>query len=188
MLTLEEIKEKTLWVARMCYGGRYVGTYDEVKDYLEDEDCKDLDIVCCDGQPKELQEFYRDYDYAVYKLHNHNLFNIDDFYEEWSKNPNQFKPIMRPVIDKLSNVLENREYKNIKNWRIENYDLNGIGNHYKDSYVKALKEMECDFDVVSITPSDDTIIIMIQSTDNELVEELTKLSNEYSIRNRQYYC
>lgn len=58
-LTLETIMADTLWVAKMTYGARYVGTYEELSSYGESEDCRDFDI--CANQPEHLRDFYDRY-------------------------------------------------------------------------------------------------------------------------------
>lgn len=59
MLTLETINQDTLWVGKFYEGGRIVGTWDQVSP-LNDE-FRDLDIVCTEGQPEHLREFYEGY-------------------------------------------------------------------------------------------------------------------------------
>lgn len=77
MLTLDYIKENTLWVIKFnC--GRTVGTRKVVDFYRDDEDVREIDIVCWESQPKELQDFYK-------AMEESSIFFIDDFYKEWSK-------------------------------------------------------------------------------------------------------
>ena len=59
MLSLETIMNDTIWVAKMTYGSRHVGTYDEIKSYAESDECRDFDICC--NQPDHLKKFYEDY-------------------------------------------------------------------------------------------------------------------------------
>ena len=55
-LTLEYIIENTLWVVKM-QGWRTSGTWEQIKRYANDEDCRDCDISA--KQPtKKLQEFW----------------------------------------------------------------------------------------------------------------------------------
>lgn len=61
-VTYEEVKNELKWVARFSDGYRYVGNHDEVKNYVEknEEDywyCKDMDIICKEGQPKKFHNF-----------------------------------------------------------------------------------------------------------------------------------
>ena len=106
MLTLDYIEKNTLWYAKFETGYRTSGTYDEVKKYYSHEDIDEIDTCSWEHQPKELQEFYKSYYYALYDLNRHDLYEIKDFYEEWSKNPSQFKPGHKPVIGKLSEYIE----------------------------------------------------------------------------------
>ena len=52
MLTLETILSDSIWVAKMN-GWRQTGTYDELSDLREDEDCRDFDL--CAEQPEHLK-------------------------------------------------------------------------------------------------------------------------------------
>lgn len=61
-VTYEEVKKELKWVARFSDGYRYVGTHDEVKNYVENNEddywyCKDMDIICKEGQPKKFHNF-----------------------------------------------------------------------------------------------------------------------------------
>lgn len=55
MLKLETIMNESLWVVKMI-GWRKVGTYDEIKSLVDDEDCRDVDL--CAKQPDHLKEFF----------------------------------------------------------------------------------------------------------------------------------
>lgn len=90
MLTLEQIKKDTIWVAKMNWG-RMSGTYEEMKPYREadeeDNYCRDFDI-CCE-QPEHLKEFYDGF-FKYEEEHGFTL--IDDYYNNvyanrkiWSK-------------------------------------------------------------------------------------------------------
>lgn len=57
-LSLEEIQRDTIWVAKMTYG-RHVGTYEELKEERNSEECRDFDISC--KQPEHLKEFFDAY-------------------------------------------------------------------------------------------------------------------------------
>lgn len=181
MLDLEYIKKTSLWVARFTTGARITGTYDEVKQYQSQDDCKDVDILSWKGQPKDLQEFYKAYEYATFYMNRGDLLYIDDFYKEWAKNPEQFKPGMRPVIDKLSAVFE-RLSSCSKNTDIliTNYDKRGIGNHTFDNWTKALSILDTDYDVVAIEEDTNPIKIVIQ-TDEDSATEFSQKSNSVAL-------
>ena len=79
-VSLEKIRKESLWVAKIG-GVRMVGTYEDVKKYTEDPDCKDFDVVCAEGQPEELQPFWKAYwDYCE---ETGELMSIQDFYPLW---------------------------------------------------------------------------------------------------------
>lgn len=75
MPSLETILKDTRWVAKMTYGFRHVGTYDELEEYRESEECRDFDICC--SQPEHLKEFYNKY-FEYEKQHG--FTTIQDFY------------------------------------------------------------------------------------------------------------
>lgn len=178
MLDLEYIKKNTLWVARMITGARYTGTYDEIKKYESCDDCKDVDILASKGQPKELQKFYESYEYATFYMNRSDLFSIDDFYREWSKNPNQFSPEMRPVIGKLSSVFDGFSgYPSNVNILITNYDKKTVGNHYLSSWTKALQIIDADYDVVEINEEDKKNIKIVIQTDQDSATLFSQKSN-----------
>lgn len=62
-VTYEEVHNELKWVARFSTGYRFVGTHDEVVDYVNNyhEDdwdyCKDVDIICKEGQPEKFHNF-----------------------------------------------------------------------------------------------------------------------------------
>lgn len=59
MLTWKEIQSKTVFVVKM-QGWRDTGTWEQIKDLAQDEDCRDCDI--CAKQPTtELQDFWDAY-------------------------------------------------------------------------------------------------------------------------------
>lgn len=70
-LSLQEILNKTIWVAKMC-GYRLTGTYEQIKKYRDDEDCREFDIVCSAGQPEELRDF-QGYENSVKHFEKHIL-------------------------------------------------------------------------------------------------------------------
>ena len=75
-ISLQTIHDETLWVAKMC-GYRDVGTYAEVGYLFYDEDCRDFDTVCAEGQPESVRPFWEAYEaYAS----EHGFILVDDFY------------------------------------------------------------------------------------------------------------
>lgn len=55
MLSLDKILNECLWVAKM-QGYRVSGTYDEIGDLADDEDCRDFDLAA--KQPDDLMDFF----------------------------------------------------------------------------------------------------------------------------------
>lgn len=195
MLTLEYIKENTLWVAKFEGGIRKTGTQSEIEKYEDQEDFECSDIICWEGQPKDLQEFHRDFDYAVYTLKRDDLFFVDDFYREWSKNPDQFKPGKLPVIGKLYEMLSNMDPCN--DLIIENYDERTAGNHHIGNFIEALQVLETDFDVVKFHESSgdeyDYAKITIQTDDTDLFRNFSYQSNRIALAHDKFlgdgkYC
>ena len=74
MLTLEQIMQETIWVAKM-QGYRMAGTYEEIGYLAKSEDCRDFDI--CATQPEQLDDFY-----DKYFAHN-GFITIQDFYKKY---------------------------------------------------------------------------------------------------------
>ena len=184
MLDLEYIKANTLWVIKYESGYRRTVKGSEVDKYRNDEDIDDVDTVWWKGQPADLQEFWKAYEYANYHMDRHDLFFIDDFYREWSKNPNQFKADHRKVISTLRKELDNllsmaKQQK--LNICVVNYDKHAIGNHYFENWISALKLMEDDFDVVEVNIYGEDVDITIQCDDYDLYEHLSYLSNKAAL-------
>lgn len=81
-LSLEYIKKHTKWVAHLG-GCRFVGTYEEIEGYREDEDCTECDVVCADGQPDDLRPFWKAYEEYGSK---HGFITMSKFYVEvWNE-------------------------------------------------------------------------------------------------------
>lgn len=191
MITLDYIEQNTLWVAKFESGYRQIGTYDEIKKYYEFEDIDDIDIVNWKGQPKDLQEFYKAYEYAFYDLNMTNLYEI--FYEEWSKNPKKFTPEYKPVIGKLSEFIDTLNPCDdliISNY----YGFEGAGNHHVGNFKEALQILDIDFDVIKFEenpPHDNQIYI--QTDDLELLQKFSVKANSIAISHDKYmgdgkYC
>ena len=80
MLTLDQILKDTIWVAKM-QGYRMTGTYDEIREYAESEECRDCDI--CADQPKHLKDFYDKY------FAHHGWITVQDFYNQHYNKPDR---------------------------------------------------------------------------------------------------
>ena len=79
MLTYETIKKDTRWVAKMN-GYRVSGTYDEIRHYADDEECRDFDISC--KQPDHLKEFYDMYFGQDSLPYSERIYLLKDFYDQ----------------------------------------------------------------------------------------------------------
>ena len=197
MLTLDYINENTLWVAKFESGYRTTGTYDEVKQYYKRDDIDEIDIVYWKHQPKELQEFYKAYEYAFSDLNRRDLYEIKDFYNEWIKNPKQFTPEHKSVIGKLSEYIESIDP--CEDLMIPNYyGYEGAGNHHAGNFKEALQILDIDFDVVSFEErpgyrGGKEYVITIQTDDLELLEKFSAKANSLAIAHDKYmgdgkYC
>lgn len=183
MLTLDYIEQNTLWVAKFR-SHRKIDTYDKLKPFLNDEELRDIDTVYWKEQPKELQEFYKAYEYALYDLRRHDLYKIKDFYEEWVKNPKQFTPEYKPVIGKLSEMIESLDPCDdliISNY----YGIEGAGNHHVGNFIETLQILGVDFDVVSFEEGNPNKI-SIQTDDLELLREFSSKANSVAISHDKY--
>lgn len=56
--TFREVMDNSIWVIKLDNGGRYTGRYPR----FDKDGIRDLDLVCWEGQPEELQEFFKDFD------------------------------------------------------------------------------------------------------------------------------
>lgn len=56
--TYEEFINSIMCVARMEDGGRLTGIYPVVAQYAGDDECKDFDVLCSEGQPAEVRPVF----------------------------------------------------------------------------------------------------------------------------------
>ena len=148
-LDYDYIPSHTMWILKYNTGERQLGRISELSKYQFDKNVNEIDTAAWDGQPEELKQFYKDYEYANYYMGRHDLSSIKDFYDEWIKNPDAFRPEKKPIIGKLSEVLEG--IGSDTNLTIYNYDLESTGKH-KAHIFKAIANMTevFDFDVIGI--------------------------------------
>jgi len=188
MLDLDFIKENTIWVVKFS-GHRTTCLEKDLSKYENRDDVRDIDTACWEGQPKELQEFYRDYEYALNELNRHDLYIIDDFYREWSKDSEQFKPKTHPVIGKLSTLLETLDP--CSDLIINNYNGNTAGNHRVGNFVEALQIIDTDFDVISFNESSGRAYeyskIIVQTDDLETFKQFDYQANKMAISHDKYF-
>lgn len=75
MLSLETIKQETIWVGKFYEGGRISGTWGDIG-YIDESAFRDLDIACVENQPEFLREFYEGY------FSQKEYYYIDDYYDK----------------------------------------------------------------------------------------------------------
>lgn len=63
-ITRDELDQNALWVVRHESGYRKVGTYPDLDagGYLDDDDIKDVDLLCKEGQPDIIKPFMDEMD------------------------------------------------------------------------------------------------------------------------------
>lgn len=174
ILSYNEIKETTIWVAKMTWG-RQTGTYDELTSYREDEECRDFDIVA--KQPTEkLQHFWDAFDKFA-QDYSFSIFSAEEFYNLiYSKCPYAFdkKPEIREKVASLSEVVANHSSS-------DDVIVEGCGNHRASNWVEALKQLDRDYDVINITKKHSYMCYTVAGTEEEL-ERLSVVSNDCACR------
>lgn len=182
MLDLDYIKSTTIWVVKLN-AGRITCTEKDLYKYNDNKDVRDIDVVCWEGQPKELQPFWKAYEYANRELHK-DLFLVDDFYKEWIKNPNQFEPDHLPVITTLFKAFNDIDpYSDLI---IENYDGKSLGNHHAGNFMEALETLDIDFDVVQITEKYNYPAIIIQEDNRDKLRDFEYEANARAIQHDRF--
>lgn len=53
--TFEKFIDEVVWVVKMDTGARFTGTYSEIEKYADQDDVRDVDVVCAEGQPEHLR-------------------------------------------------------------------------------------------------------------------------------------
>lgn len=140
MLTLEEIKAKTLYSGTLDTGATITGTEDVLKQYKVK-----TELVKADGQPLELRAFYLAYEYALKEIKDD--YTIDEFYREWIDDPERFDPDNNISQFSLRTYFMLYEGKAAStNYKLVNYDGYSIGNHTLKAYVQALDALGDDED------------------------------------------
>ena len=189
MISYEYIRDNTNWVIRLV-GHRVTCTGADLEDTLKgyaSEEIRDYDIATWQGQLKDLQEFYKAYEYVNYVLNEKDVFYIEDFYKKWIKDPSKYNPEHRPIISTLRKELEALELlvkQNPKlNIKVINYDKHPLGNHWYHNWKSAIELIDYDFDVVEIKIDTNDVEIIIQEDKYELINEYDSLANSAAIRN-----
>lgn len=187
MLSLEEIKSKSLMTVRLKDGAEIVGNKDTIDKYRTDEK---VEYAKATRQPRELQPFWLAYEYAINTLDRKDLIEVDDFYAEWTTNPEAYDPDFRPIKCNLRMYfLLYSAYPPNTNFKIKNYDGYSVGNHHRKNYEDALDTMgdQANFNVIEWTdegldPRLNAVVvsITIQSKDLDAVKEFAMLANRFA--------
>ena len=75
-LSLQEILDESIWVAKYTNRYRQTGRYADLEG---DDNIRDLDLIVLEGQPAKLQPFFKDYyDYED----KHGWITIPDYYNQ----------------------------------------------------------------------------------------------------------
>ena len=184
MISLEEIKAKTLWTGRLDTGAVITGTADVMVNYNVE-----TELVSAAGQPIEVRPFWLAYEYAIRTLERKDLVELEDFYEEWTNNPDAFDPDLRPTQMTLRTYfLLYDHYPTSANFKIYNYDGYFVGSHHRKNFEDALDAMgdNTDFNVIEfvdegMNPRNKAIEIKItiQSKKIDKVQEFAALANRF---------
>lgn len=147
-LSLEKIMKETLWVVRHSTGYRFTGTHDEcnyhMNKFMEHEESeydyiKDFDMLCCDGQPEDLQPFYKEY--FEYDRKN-GFITVQDYYNNiynqkkvWTKEEiadhmkNEDTWLYRGILAIYNKQTHNEQLSG------ETHELNGVGFNGADATI-----------------------------------------------------
>ena len=169
MITYKYIEKNTIYVVKTSYERRS-GTIEELAGSKHM-----LDSDMCSKQPDpELQRFWDSY----YKFGQEYRFcmNSKEFYDHiYSRSPEAFEPKTdyRETITTLSAVLEGLADKT-------DIMVEHCGNHWAESWRRAIEELGRDFDVVRIEKHSGTMRYTVRGTEEEL-RKLSSSSNQASI-------
>jgi len=143
-LTLDIIMSDTLWVAKM-QSYRTVGTYDEIHHFAEQEDCRDFDTVCTDGQPDHLKPFYE----AYYEhCRTKGWATIQDYYHEvWEKeHPVKTAKVWAP--EEIKSLIQTNDtvlYRALKRLYAEQTDDEQFREHTVERNGRGFNKVDADF-------------------------------------------
>ena len=183
-LDYDYIESNTMWVLKYDTGERRFGAPSELLRYKYIDKNAEMNIAAWENQPKELKQFYKDYEYAKakYCIGRHEfLDSVKNFYDEWIKNPDIFRPEKKPVTEKLSEALKSIDTET--NLVVYNYDLEST-ERYKAQAFKEVTNMAkvYDFDVISIEKDTNGVQITVMTDEHtafkNYVDEV-KIRGEY---------
>lgn len=185
MITLEEIKEKSLWSVNLEDGTLSVGTSDKIEKYAHTGN--KLSLLKASMQPTELQPFWLAYEYAINELKRDDLIEVDDFYRAWSKDPDEFDPEMKSRFTLRSFFLLHDHYPASTIVSIVSSNGLHLGSHSRTAFEKALNEIgsDTDFNVVNYYEETDynthtlKLKIVIKGNNNDKLQEFAALANRF---------
>ncbi len=194
MISLEEIKEKTLWTAYLDDGANITGTSDKIAKYVNGDKTK-LELVKAQAQPIELQPFWLSYEYTINELKRDDLVEVDDFYHTWINDPDAFDPENKVSRFALRDLfLLYSHYPKSTSICIDNHDGYRVGSHTRSAWEKALDTLgeNTDFNILSYVndgidpdyPTMKIIRVVIQSSNLEKLHEFAALANRFGAEER----
>lgn len=183
MITLKEIKERTLYEVTI-QGSNKILTEEESKVYKK-ESINRISPLSWEYQPKEIQPFWKSYEYAIDTLERKDLCKLSDFYEEWVNNPNEFKPGYSKSIGMIPQLLNDIDESAFIT--IENYDGIIIGTHHCGDFKESLDILDLEFEVIRLEEVDsDEYNITIQEDNKDTIRDFEYKSNAIAIDHDKY--
>lgn len=77
-ITVEQVQKELLWVGKYYSGGRRIDTYENLEP--EENEFRDIDIVCAEGQPKHLRGIVDLLDEMQLKRLGYTIYDLFDIY------------------------------------------------------------------------------------------------------------
>lgn len=77
-ITMEQVEKELLWVGKYYDGGRRIDTYENLEP--EEDEFRDIDIVCAEGQPKHLRGIVDLLDEMQLKRLGYTIYDLFDIY------------------------------------------------------------------------------------------------------------
>lgn len=181
LMSFEEIELKSHYKLVLSNQQTFIGTKSELSSQAYDTETESFDLANWEEQPKELQLFYKSYEYAVYTLRRTDLLVVKKFYEEYLKNPDQFNPEFSRVISTLSKELDSLEDSSYL--MLINHDGLTSGRYHVGNFREAIQTLDIDFNIIKIESNDrnNTTILTTQETDTTKFKVLRFVVHDKSI-------
>lgn len=176
-LSYQELKDRTIYYIKFKNNYVLKNTLDKLPN--DSQDTIDFGRVSWEQQPKELQAYYKAYDYAVYELGRDEFVNHPiKFYEAYVANPEEFDPPKRESLGLLSEFIQTKITLSM-DLVVDNYDGYCIGNSHAGNFLEALHALELDFSIVQEYIDENFARVIIQC-DNQ--DDL--INFEYEIKRK----